>query len=677
MKKNFILIGCALLVNMVLQAQNVSSCRDLPELFRKKNAEYAPEIKRTVSDSCLSDLVRVLKNKKYTELHIEFSALPDSAFWNILPPELEFLSVFSANGYAGLPASLGKRTYQLELKFLHSEQALEIPSGPDVPVLQYSSMEPDSFYSFVYNKGGERREIQVDAAFYRADSAGWQKYLRARFPNYTRPEYRNMTEQHISSYGLLPQLRSRNEVLKTFSAAETVYLSLDRGQYIYIPAGSLMRSNGQEYAGKVVLRYRSWTTIEDMMDARLPMWTRSPDGKDTVLFQTAGMFEMRAYSPEGDTLQIKPGSRLDLIYPQTDSSLADYTYYEFNEQQNTWNDTGTVSERMNWSNAGGKISVRAAQGPERDFRTWDQRFADLKTIFKLDSGRAAGYVHGGQKVYRDKINRGGSSIKMRPVKYMSRDSTLYTQVELYGRLLDAMPDLRALLRTIVLADYMPANDFRKRYTKGRRYHDLDIRNEGGGRFTLILKHRTGYEEMELLMFQPWRYRGNVPRSAARRVQLIERSLNRRENIFNADVVRQEANWLRAGLQNEALRNRIGSVSIGVRRFGLINFDKLYPMPDKQNYLAAFYQGDKALDVELVQVLDVRARGIFSHFPREGDARVPFFLSRANTHAVFVTTGEGQIFAFKGAELQRMHNELQRNARCRVPDPEAAPPAVSE
>ncbi|MBL0911024.1 MAG: hypothetical protein IBJ09_01535 [Bacteroidia bacterium] len=679
MKKIVPLFGFLLMANAVLHAQKVSSCEELPQLFRKKNAEYAPEIKRTVTDSCLPYLTRVLKNKKYTELRIEFSALPDSAFWNILPPELEFLSVSSVNGYAGLPASLGGRVYQLELFVKDRGEALSLPAAFDVPVLQLRGAEADSFRTFVYGRASERRELLIDEVLYRSDSAGWNAFLRRRSPNYTTPQAVTSSVENYAG-GLLPYLRGGNEQAIRFSAETGDYLPLGRGQFVHIPFKSLTL-HGRAYTGEVVLRYRSWTSMEDMMNAGLPMWTQLPGSGDTLMFRTAGMFEMRAFTPSGDTLEIKEGRNLELIFPKTDETLSSYTYYEFDEKGNVWNDKGRVGTRII---LGTVMAAEMRSGRKRprgiDTRLWDERFADLNTTYKLDSGKRRGSAYWlDMDGKRYQVNGRINQFKMVPEVVTGRDGNAYTRILSSGRLPDHMREIGNVLRYTWLRDYMPEKEFRRKYVRGKKYHDIDIIDRGEGYFTLVLKHRKGFEELDMLTYQPWRrVTSGLKGTAARRVAFMTERLGRKERTFNWRMAERQRSFVQRtgmtpGMQNADTldgvyygRNLLGqSVKIGVSDFGLINCDQEYKMKDKQNFLGTFYDGNSLLDVSHVQVADRYARGFFTYRVRVGEEKLAFSLSPQNTTAVFVTTKDEKLYVFKDENLQKMYGDLKAGSETQV------------
>lgn len=693
MKKHLFILTGFLFLYAEVASQTVSSCKDLQTLFRRKKEEYSPNIKRAVTDSCITDLKRVLRRRIYSEIRFEFSAMPDSTFWQVLPEDMEFMSLRCDSGYAGLPAMVGHRVYQLELMVKEVKDARSIPALLDVPVIQFSSDRTDSVCSFVQNRGGERREILIDAELFLADSAAWKAWLAERYPNVATPSVLTMHSSGTSApKGFLANFRSNNEICMRFRADADEYLPLgNKGEYIHIPHKSLATENGNTYTGEVVLMYRSWTGMDDMLNARLPMWTKSRDGMDTVMFRTAGMFEIRAFTPSGDTLQLKKGKNLELVFPEMDEALAEYTFYEYDEAQNVWDDRGSMTKIMlnvrpdngQWGPMWRRRGVRPLNNSplirkkekRPDLRFWDQRFADITTVNKLDSGQLKGHPDTRSADYDNSwVNGRRNMLRLQFAEIVKADSSKYGKLNFSGILFEKLTPALNPLRNVYIEEYMPGREFRKRYIRGKRYNDLDIVDRGGGHFTLVLKHRRGFEEIQLQTYQPWRRASlSVSRTGARRVKYMEDRLGRLERKFDWEITRKRMVASRllnpvfwSGQDSTAarpyVRNQLGRmVQIGVDRFGLFNCDQRYRMQQKRDYLATFGKDNETLDVGMVQVADSAAKGIFTFYV-DNNGKVPFSLSEKNTVAVFVTTTDEKLYVFRDEKLKKLLEDLRSGIR---------------
>lgn len=104
---------------------------------------------------------------------------------------------------------------------------------------------------------------------------------------------------------------------------------------IIVPAKSFERLDGSSPLGKVKLVFKEYQTAGEILASGLPMTYTDPSGK-TIQFESAGMFEIRAYDDK-EELRLKKGKEItvDLATP----SDGKYNFYTLNDNTRAWSET--------------------------------------------------------------------------------------------------------------------------------------------------------------------------------------------------------------------------------------------------------------------------------------------------------------------------------------------------
>jgi len=106
---------------------------------------------------------------------------------------------------------------------------------------------------------------------------------------------------------------------------------------ITVPGRSFERMDGSEPSGNVKLVFREFQTAGEIIASGHPMIYVEPSG-DTIQFESAGMFEIRAYEGE-EELVLKKGNtiRVELTTP----TAGKYNFYALNDNTRSWKEKAT------------------------------------------------------------------------------------------------------------------------------------------------------------------------------------------------------------------------------------------------------------------------------------------------------------------------------------------------
>ncbi len=108
------------------------------------------------------------------------------------------------------------------------------------------------------------------------------------------------------------------------------------GSVLHIPAGIFEDEEGNAVSGEVELRFREFRDAADMVFAKLPMTY----GPDTLMFNSAGMFEVRAFQ-NGMPLEIREGQQITIDYNLTDP-LPNLDFYYLDQEHGAWEQLNEV-----------------------------------------------------------------------------------------------------------------------------------------------------------------------------------------------------------------------------------------------------------------------------------------------------------------------------------------------
>jgi len=115
---------------------------------------------------------------------------------------------------------------------------------------------------------------------------------------------------------------------------------------ITIPARVLIDQKGYPVKEEVTILFRDFKTPGDMVTEEIPMhW---PKGKDTMAFHSAGMYEIRAYTADGQEVFMSSASKgqpsVSVKY-EINNSIDSLGFYYLNERTNRWEYQDEVAEK--------------------------------------------------------------------------------------------------------------------------------------------------------------------------------------------------------------------------------------------------------------------------------------------------------------------------------------------
>lgn len=155
-------------------------------------------------------------------------------------------------------------------------------------------------------------------------------------------------DQKITNQSKLQQPKeimpvSDNAVLRnptnefSFSTNKEQLLITAKFSRIKVPGRAFERADGSEPSGSVRLVFREFQTTGEIIASGHPMIYVEPSG-DTIQFESAGMFEIRAYEGK-DELILKKGKtiRVELTTP----TAGKYNFYALNDNTRSWKEKAT------------------------------------------------------------------------------------------------------------------------------------------------------------------------------------------------------------------------------------------------------------------------------------------------------------------------------------------------
>jgi hypothetical protein len=119
-----------------------------------------------------------------------------------------------------------------------------------------------------------------------------------------------------------------------FDLMDGQLLVTKKNSRISVPANAFVRKNGTAPKGKVRLVFREYQTNGEIMASGLPMKYVEPNG-DTIQFESAGMFEIRAYEGK-EELDLKQGKEIS-VELATPSDGA-YNFYLLDDNTRAWSE---------------------------------------------------------------------------------------------------------------------------------------------------------------------------------------------------------------------------------------------------------------------------------------------------------------------------------------------------
>ncbi len=110
---------------------------------------------------------------------------------------------------------------------------------------------------------------------------------------------------------------------------DSVTINTKLKSIINIPKDAFLSQNGELFSDSVMIKYRKFETVSAIFLSGIPMIYDSASVE--YHFESAGMFEIRAYDLAGNVLNVNPQSRIEIEMSSSNSDLKFNQYYLTND----------------------------------------------------------------------------------------------------------------------------------------------------------------------------------------------------------------------------------------------------------------------------------------------------------------------------------------------------------
>lgn len=513
---------------------------------------------------------------------------------------------------------------------------------------------------------------------------------------------------------ILPKLAKERQVF-TVNANEPIFLKIESGTRVWIPANSLVDARGEVIQGDVNISYREYHEPIDVLLSGIPMTFDSAGAG--YQFQTAGMFELQA-AQRGREVFLKEGENIR-VYLQSMDAETDYNLYALDENQGWQNiNTAPPAPQIDWTNAGYPskaydyyINYNKTGSyllDEMEQCAFNELFDDPEYFYTHKTDEASNFLttyHFTTGRRMAKVTKYGL-LKVRTVRRERedpKDLIRFTVQQLTSR---SHPELSAMRGQVwILKEPMDRVDFRKAFSFKKKYSDIRVEISDDGDYVILnLKENgsvnqlkvtpavPGIEDpavaMESFKDQYERYEKQL----AKREKRHEKMRNKANKNLLKDYAKMRTKYnkqledLKTDFEkpmdfdewvayNEDLmaqyRERMGKVaassytltrSLALEGFGIFNCDQIYRLKDPMKVVAK-YQAPKEMPVDwqTAYVLDSELRGVLT-YPRDGYADVSagmVALDPKTVQAMVVVDINGQLSYLKKEGIVSSMNESRR------------------
>ncbi len=400
----------------------------------------------------------------------------------------------------------------------------------------------------------------------------------------------------------------------TVTAEDGGTITHPNGSTISFPPNAFVTANGELATGHVEVKYREFHDAIDVFLSGIPMEYKETG--ETKIFQTAGMFELRA-EQNGEPLSLqagKPATVRMASYVQGD----EYQFYALNETTEAWELVGQPQITANDEKKALLAKLENEKPMPFPFDPAQQFVFDYNALLDIEYG----------SVYRAKKLGKAESAPQKLAAYgvAHFHTRLYSQIRFEGKLYPASFMIWQLAEG---AQKLP------KWAKNLQYHREKLVKVADNRYGILLEDyetkRKVYTEIEpvmplqfLLRYPPSHWKNHYDEALAQ--------------------VQQEAE--RAAQMAEVYRE------FSVSSFGIFNHD--YFMKDDQNVtLFASFDFGKALEVQSLE-----AQAIESVYMVCADNRTVINFYKENWDQLTIAPSQGaRLFAIlPGRELAVMPAE---------------------
>lgn len=353
--------------------------------------------------------------------------------------------------------------------------------------------------------------------------------------------------------------------IQSISAEDGAILRYETGSLVVIPPAALVDAQGNTISGNVDIAFREFHNSVDILLSGIPMAYDSAG--QTMQFQTAGMFELRAsqagqevFLGEGNMAQVK------LASSETEDN---YNFYRLDEEARGWQYEGQRSPEINPSTLEINQKIAELKSTPGEMR----RFGRNPFAFNYDGLLDVFFNENESRIYE---NWGKPGIKMKVLSKARAygleclDFTIYQHIQWKGRNVPACMMVWDRLGDKPFPDWVSKNSFRRLTRFDDNVYRLTMRGP-----------------KELQYFMTW----IKPVMPLKQLYAFAPSgWEQQSEEIKAEIAREEAR-----LKQEAAVMR----SFEIREFGVFNWDRFLKEQDPIPVLADFNFGTE-LNSELTE-----------------------------------------------------------------------------
>ena len=268
----------------------------------------------------------------------------------------------------------------------------------------------------------------------------------------------------------------------TIDAAQGGILKHPNGTIIKIPSAALVDAKGNLILGNVEIKYREFHDAVDIFLSGIPMEYK--DGNKNKIFQTAGMFDIRAKQGKQEVF-LKSGKNAEIkmaSYVKGD----EYQFYSLNEEKRAWQLVGQPKVEPNKEKEALSVSLEEKKPEKFPFNAETHFIFDYNAFLDIQYGS----VYSAKKIGKEKP--ASAQFKSYGISYLN--IRLYNKILFKGK---NYPASFMVWKTTANSQKMP------KWVKEIKYHTEKIVHVGENTYGILLEERKTkrkfYTELEAVM----------------------------------------------------------------------------------------------------------------------------------------------------------------------------------
>ena len=429
-------------------------------------------------------------------------------------------------------------------------------------------------------------------------------------------------------------------------------ITTQNGTRIFIPANAFVRSDGKT-AGKVELKYREFHDPVDFFVSGIPM-TYDSAGQEYT-FESAGMFEMRAYeqvmsekkAAKRDELMLSPGKEIEVeLFSKV--KVGNFNVYYLDEQQKNWANKG-VDSIVNVESHGIVSEAAEIVSDNRNFDT---------SLLEIDSYSAD---------FDGELAEPITPKLIEPVKPKVSDPDNYTfDLDVNDAEFPEIAGYKGMLFEVDPSE--------SKFTAGIYeivWDDITLKSSDiKGKYRMVL--RQDKAELEFLVY-PVLEGDNYEAALATyeaKFKTYETKLSKRkaedaerERKYKIALAKQKADAIerQAAMKNREANLNVSTASIkeinrylAVDRMGYWNCDRPYPFPKGGQFMAKLVDdNNKQIEISQLKLVDRDRNMIFTYFNNLQTNTINVNYSPAANNIMFGLDIYGRLAVIRSDKLKRL------------------------